>query len=875
MDLNLVILSLEYTYLIHLRAGVYESSAGLWQNHLEWSKALIPYGVMNQHPDTVRIIDNVARLRDTVRVLNHNGVSDTNHIKLVEPQLANQLITVSINGNETFINNSRTEILRAYRHVGHKKIALAPHEAQALRSFGLRLDSIATKCGVEIVMSTDTTDFKGECTAGSTPHVYVLGGTDSVAYADTEVRILIDTMLKGCFVDRVRAPLLMIPALGGAGLANFAELARELNVSIYLPYLMTQVFDSQLMEHNGDMSIWLTAPCVAEIVNTKRVLEDLVAAVDPAGNELFTQHIDVPKEKLDLIALYRQHDVLATMFKHGTYVQLPSLGEARNNTVVVQGPTQDAVNDTAAELSALSCDFYNLQVKFLRGAVSADFEYYLINLVNRKKTCVLTFNEHGMCIVGSKTDMHALLRELVAEAQSLAVFAQFLNKSDAAFQMVLSMELSNDQKEFLSGKKNGKIIKILNQLGHVPVIRFKPLNNFNFLINLSIRVAAGIKDKPLVSLVDLLIRTVTLIELELPAEMQFNIPEVFHKSIIGNGGSIIQSIMKKYNVFIKFSSSSRNPRSPKKDARAPEKILYLFKRNNNVLIKCPSKNQRNIALAKYEVDQLVEQCCANSAFSANGISVIYNTVKFRLLKSHYLLLIRKHNYNLEFINELECDYSTFIQFPSSVSAFGDESSLTFSIKGNDARARQCAEKLASLLPQSYEFQIPYCPGKFEELFNDRALAFRETITIPFRLILGIELVAHSATDSMGSPFHQVILSSYEEENLQRAVCEMTHYLRENRFLILDKNGLDYNPIVLVEEVSSPARVQYSPSKPRTQRSPQRSPTRPLQKSKNNLPPRSPDKTVKTITNHGASTLKIPVLTHLSAIPMPMPNLGWN
>lgn len=867
MDLNLVILSLEYTYLVTSLVGQYESNCGLWQGQLEWSRALIPYTILSkQCPDSMRIIDNLGRLRDTVLKLNHNGMDSTNHVKLVEPQLNNQLVTVSINGNETFVNNSRTELLRAYRPVGYKRIALAPGELKAVGpNFLQRLNGVAAKCQVEYVVSSENTTFKGDAAPSDTAWVYLLGSTDSLNCAEAETRILIDTMLNGCFIDRVRVPLSMIPSLGGANLANFTELARELNINIHLPSLMPQVYNSQLLESNGDMSIWVTLQRVPEIILTKNILADLIAVVDPRSTLLYTQEIEMPRDKLDLISLYHQNAVLALMFKHGTYIQLPSLGEAANNVVVVQGQTKDAVHATAQEVSALSCDFYNLHVRFLRGPVSADFEYYLINLINLKKTCILTYNEHGMSIVGNKNEIHLLLSELVSELQNSVFFTQFVNESDTKFQITVSMELSNDQKEFLSGKKNGKIVKILNQLGHVPTIKFKYLNNYNFLINLSIRVGAGIKDKQILSVFDLLIKTINLIELELPAEMQFNIPEVFHKSIIGNGGSIIQSIMKKYNVFIKFSSDSHNARSPRKDVPSAERILYSLRRNNNVLIKCPTKNLRNIALVKYEIDQLVAQCCQHNTLSLNGILVTYNTVEFRLLKSHYLMLIRTNNYNLRFINDLEAEFGTFIDFPTSLSAFEGRSSLVFAIKGNDTRARQCGEKLASLLPKLYEFQIPYCPGKFDELLSEHNQEFREKVIIPFRLLLGIELVAHT-TSGPDTASHQLILSSYNDEKLAEAVGQMTHHLRDNRFLIADKNVLDFDAIVSVSETCLPMRRSHSPAK-----SPARPKSRSPAKSRSGSPTRQ--KPLKTITNHLVSNgLKaIPVLNHMSGI---MPNFGW-
>lgn len=871
MDLNVVILTLQYSYLVNSLVGLHESNTGLWQKYDKCSQTLLPYTILSKHgPQNVRILDNMVRLRETTMMLNNNGIGEENHVKLIEPQLNNQLITVSINGNETFVNNSRTEILKAYQHVDFRQISLSSTQLDFVDSdFINRIDNIAKRRNVEVVIDNIETDFNGPTQTSANTSIFVLGTTDDLTAAETEVRVLVDFMLDRCYVDRITIPLSLIPSLGGTKLANFSEIANQLDVNIYLPYLMPHVSCSNTLNSNQSMSIWLTSKRIPEIILTKNIITSLIAAVDPRvdkESKLFIQEIEFSKEKLDLICLYHQNDILSIMLKFGTFIQMPSLGEARNNKVIVQGHSEEAVKETAMEVSELGTQFYCLDIKFLKGPTSTDFEYYLINLINFKETCVLTYNKNGMSIVGSKNEIKMLLDELVSDLQRSIFFTNMVNESETKFQMALSMELGNQHNDFLSGKKNGKIIKILNQLGQIPTIKFKYLNNYNFLINTSIRIGAGIKDKQVLSVFDLLVKSVNLIELELPAEMQFNIPEVFHKSIIGNGGSIIQSIMKKYNVFVKFSSSSYGTKK-KSDEVKRDKILYMFKRNNNVLIKCPMKNLKNILFVKYELDQLVSQCCQNRCPSLNGIAATYNTVGFSLLKSHYLTLIKKNNFNLNFVSELESELNTFIDFPTSLQSFNGIGSITISIKGSDARAKLCAQKLADMLPKSYEFQITFCPGKFDELISEHNTEFREKVIIPFRLLLGTELITNLVNSTLGqeaSAFHQIVLSSYENTHLQKAVAELTAYLREKKFLILEKQDLEFEPIIIAQNDSaserSPAKGSCSPTKNNS-----RSPTRSPQK-----------KPLKTITNQSNVSEKkiVPLIGEASSPLLPIPNFGW-
>lgn len=843
MDQNFVILSLEYSYLINSLVGFFESNSGLWQNQESYSHTLMPYPE-SKGQKAPRIIDNLASLRSTLMMLNNNGMGESNHIKLIEPQLASQLITVSINGNETFINNSRTEILKAYHHVNFKRIPLRTLEVEKIgANFAHRLDAIAKRCNVEIIISSMDTDFKAPPKTSTTTSVFILGSTDNTCLAETETKILIDTLLRNCLVDRVSVPLSLIPIIGGPGLANFAEITRQLNVTIYLPYLMPLIFHSEVLETNDDMKIWMTSNKTSEVKLTMANVGDLIDVVDPRKSsdaKLYTQTVEFPKEKLDLVGVYHQNDISNIMLKHGVYIQIPSFGEPGNNKVIVQGNSKDTVSSAIEELSTLSGSFYGLNLKFRKGLASAELEYYFINLISNKKTCVLTYNENGIYIIGERSEVRCLLREFVSNSNATTFFTSMMSELDAKLLIEFSMELNNLQKEFLSGKKNGKIAKILNQLNHIPTIKYEHLNDLNFIIKTSVDAETSYKNKQLLSSFEILNQAVKLIEMEMPAEMHFNIPEVFHKSIIGNGGSTIQSIMKRYNVFIKFSSSA-GTKNKTNDKVSEGKILYLFKRRDNVLIKCPMKNLKNILFVKHEIDQLVSQCCQNKCPPLNGISAIYHNVDVKLYRSHYSMLIKKMKYDLRFINELEAEHGTFISFPSSLQSFLNNSSFLVSIKGGEMNTKICAQRLAQLFPQSYEFQLTYCPGKFEELISHKNQEFRDKIVIPLKLLLDIEIDFSTLLQAQPC-FHQLILSSYDEKNLGVAVQIMTHFLREKQFLIINKQQLK------TESIYSDTALESSPTKKNSgnrNRSPSRSP------NKNHKRP------LKSITNEPVKNKKVP------------------
>ncbi len=141
------------------------------------------------------------------------------------------------------------------------------------------------------------------------------------------------------------------------------------------------------------------------------------------------------------------------------------------------------------------------------------------------------------------------------------------------------IELANEHREFISGKKNGKINKIM-QTTNVK-IKFETFNEHNFLIDISSNNGAALQG-------------LALLQEELPAEVSFHVPEAYHKRIIGVGGKSIQRIMKKYGVYVKFSNA--------------EEFATLggyLDNDDNVVARTPAKNAINLDNLKQSIMDLV------------------------------------------------------------------------------------------------------------------------------------------------------------------------------------------------------------------------------------------------------------------------------
>lgn len=146
-----------------------------------------------------------------------------------------------------------------------------------------------------------------------------------------------------------------------------------------------------------------------------------------------------------------------------------------------------------------------------------------------------------------------------AVKSALTVVSELKFVTQSQYQIRVKIELANEHKEFVSGKKNGKINKIMGQskfhatrpprraqtniiIGNVQII-FDGFNEYNF--NIDVMAASY----------DSMKQGLSLVEQEMPASISFHVPDQYHKRIIGIGGQHIQRIMKKHSVFVKFSNA--------------------------------------------------------------------------------------------------------------------------------------------------------------------------------------------------------------------------------------------------------------------------------------------------------------------------------
>ena len=154
---------------------------------------------------------------------------------------------------------------------------------------------------------------------------------------------------------------------------------------------------------------------------------------------------------------------------------------------------------------------------------------------------------------------------------------EFVKIRDTKFQIELSLE----HRDFINGKKNGKI----NRITKISGCRISFQEN-HLDINMMIDLYSAIPS--------CLLMGISMLEEELPAEMSFHIPETYHKRIIGVGGKNIQKIMKRFGVYVKFSNLEEY-----------EQLGGYYENADNVICRTPSKNADNLRDLKSSIVEAV------------------------------------------------------------------------------------------------------------------------------------------------------------------------------------------------------------------------------------------------------------------------------
>ncbi|KAL7752304.1 hypothetical protein RI367_002350 [Sorochytrium milnesiophthora] len=583
--------------------------------------------------------------------------------------------TVSISGRYQDVYLSRASLLRlnpakfTTRVRVNRGLLLKP-SGEMNPGMKVKIDDLMTQTHTEIKLLTDySTDVKPlpgmpeELTA-----LEITGMRESVGVARLRILTIFDEM-SGLHVDQVDIEPKVIPMVAGRKGVDLHYIMRTTGTNIYLPspfnvhqYLLAHTptgWERIMPERSGVITI------TGEHADSVQQAKDMILA-SSRSKVMQSAQIAIMTKKIDWMLTQRKTYLLRFMSDNATFIAFPPIGSA-NTLVTVYGDNPIYIQRTLRALARLSCDFYVASIRIIQPTAGAFrpnpmsptlYETPKIPSISQMSTLLGQIAETSEAEVVFNSPVFEIYGtdSAVAEAYQRISTLDFVKRSnrDTRFRI----ELGAEHREFISGKKNGKINKVIKQTG--VKIAFEEWNEYNMIIDLS----TPFFDKGLESF--------AMLKDELPAEISFHVPEAFHKRIIGVQGRNIQRIMKKYGVFVKFSNVDDHTM-----------LGGYFDNDDNVIARTPAKNSHNLIELKRAVLELV------------------NPKENEVINFLTSIPLRYHRVIESSVPAIETAAVVKIRLPRRELG-SDEVMIT----GYEPNVKLALNLLADCMPEAYEMRVP-------------------------------------------------------------------------------------------------------------------------------------------------------------------------
>ncbi|EIW86517.1 cytoplasmic protein [Coniophora puteana RWD-64-598 SS2] len=439
--------------------------------------------------------------------------------------------------------------------------------------------------------------------------------------------------------------------------------------------------------------IWITG----EFFGVQRARDMLCSFAASKSKSVISRDTAILPRKMDWMVLERAEDLKSIMSDNATFIQFPPIGSS-TSLITVFGDQRVNVQRTIRSIMQLACQYYvasfwllpiQFNVLLPPTTLNASQVTTLLKQISLATGAEVVFKSMCFEMYGLEYEVRAAVNMIL----DLDIVKAFHH--EIRFQI----ELANEHREFISGKKNGKINKIM-QTTNVK-IKFETFNEHNFLIDVSGTDAS-------------VLQGLTLLQEELPAEVSFHVPEGYHKRIIGIGGRNIQRIMKKYGVYVKFSNA--------------EEFAALggyHDNEDNVVARTPSKNASNLENLKQSVMEIVNPKDKDYVNETLSIPRRY----------HRTLLGEK----AIFIHDIEAKTNSRVRFPDKETA-----SDVVTIFGPESQVQIAAAMLLEHVPFEADMAVPPNPEISKVCAAPEFAAFVERIKRDFSVSIT------PSTKSLGS-----------------------------------------------------------------------------------------------------------------------------
>lgn len=619
------------------------------------------------------------------------------------------------------------------------------NEVEISISEGLKKNfvDLSEEFDVEIIVTTKPIYSKSEAEKDFPLYVHMLGLESHIATAELHLWSLIELYQNfrdsssHLFIECVDLEAFsLLPAAVGVDMANLKHISTTYKTEVHVPPLMFPYISADNDKRKADFcpQLFFSGKTHSLVLAAKRALLDTVER--SKSSNYYRRFTDVSPGKLLFIQKYYQSELNRLMIKYQSFVRVT------NSYVEFQSPSM-ALLESLSKVFTINVlhQILEIQINLEKGVIFTDdvIESILVDdeggpimavQLSTLKNQLILIGNHSAAPDERPSDQldqnsNQILFHLSRILKSLP--RSSLKQLKAIFQIHI------DYEEFISGKKNGKLTRIM-ELAPCLIKLEKLEEDDNMFLSL---IADSISE---------FCDAFLLVINELPAEESFFIPEVYHRPVIGAGGSVIQATMKKYNVFVQFSNSFFLPQN---------ELSHI--RYDNVIIRCPYKNASGISLAKKELNHLAR---------------VYGRLQPRtLLKfspgQYRHMLTASAPHGVQTIGTIEKNYNVYIMFPFEEPSEG----YLLEIRGNEDNSMQAAKELMNTsFGIEREFKLNKAIELNDEIYN--------SIIIPFKYAMEIEMTI--AKDIIRLTHNQ------GNDNLGKAVEILSDFLNSRKLKIVSK-----------------------------------------------------------------------------------------
>ncbi|KAJ3016953.1 hypothetical protein HKX48_003779 [Thoreauomyces humboldtii] len=522
--------------------------------------------------------------------------------------------------------------------------------------------------------------------------VEIVGRNEDVEMGKMDVLIFFDelSLQAGLHIEPMAIPPNLQAVLAGRKRGILETVMHETQTNIYVPtpFLAETCRPENLQQVVAyARTVWVagTPQGVRLAVERMSFMAQQRAAL------LQTRSISALPRKLDWLLLNRKPQLQAIMSDNATHITIPALGSTQN-TVQIAGDDRVYLDRTCRALMHMICGFYVAGIQLASnpippGAKSSHPLVIALSQVPLQTSCELLLSPPYIELYGLNPFVKEAFMGLTRHPTLLPMVR------DTKFQLELALE----HRDFINGKKNGKINKITKTSG-CRVTFQEHFNDWNMLIDLYNATPGRC------------VEGLGMLEDELPAEISFHVPEAYHKRIIGVGGKNIQRIMKKWAVYVKFSN-----------AEEFAQLGGYFANMDNVIARTPAKNAESLAMAK---ESIVELTGVDAAQEHTTLVVIPRQM-------HRLVVGPRAVY----LNDLVKTTGVLVKFPKK-----DSGQDAVVMTGSEQGIAAARNRLLELVPAVHFYAVPGGPKAWH------AVTCPDVGILVLRLLqeVGLDMYVHHA-----------------------------------------------------------------------------------------------------------------------------------